>query len=335
MGYLPRDIHFSIIIPVYHSGPFLKQALRSLMGLTYPHEGFEVLVGGNQDDEKSRRIVAGEAGSGDASIRFITSPFEHKAAVLNAACCAAKGRYLIFTDDDCRFFPDWLERYESAFARDPEIGMIGGPDVLEDRASGFDRALDYVLRSPLVTGRLPLPGSKRLVKYYPKLFNMAVTRSVVLEVSRAGEGVPPHVFDESLMVHEDVDLARKIEQSGRKLKFCPEVRVKHFRDTNMRDFLMRNFQLGRACRTLKVHRLPQTLLSVLILGLGASLVTALVFGTLGGVVFLIPGAYVLILVASAIHGSLRTRSPGALVRIPCLMAGLHISRGLGYGIPSQ
>jgi GT2 family glycosyltransferase len=331
---MTQDILFSVILPVYHSGHFLRQALRSLKGLTYPAEGFEVLVGGGEDDADSRGITTEENESALIAIRYIPSPSETKAGFLNSACRSAQGRYLVFTDDDCRFLPDWLERYESAFAQDPEIGMIGGPDVLEDQASGFDRALDYVLRSPLVTGRLSLPGSKHLVKYYPKLFNMAVPRSVVLEVSRAGEGGSPHVFDESLMVHEDVDLAKRIEHSGRGVKFCPEVRVKHFRDTSWRDFLVRNFRLGRACRTLRVHRLPQTLLSLLILGLGASLVSALVLGTLGGVVFLIPGAYVLMLAASAIHGSLRTRSPGALVRIPSLMAGLHISRGLGYGIPS-
>jgi len=67
--------------------------------------------------------------------------------------------------------------------------------------------------------------------------------------------------------------------------------------------------------------------------MGSSLVAALVFGTLGGVAFVIPGVYALMLVMSAVHGGLRTRSPGALVRIPCLMAGLHFIRGLGYLLP--
>ena len=330
---MPEDPRFSVILPVFHSGRFLKEALRSLKELEYPAGGFEVLVGGNQDDEESRRIVAEEAGSATVSIRFIPSPSDHKATLLNAACRAARGQYWIFTDDDCRFFPDWLERYAAVFDQDFAVGMVGGPDVLEEGASGFDRALDYVLRSPLVTGRLPLPGPKRLVKYYPKLFNMGVPRSAALEAAWIEEEGTTHVFDEALNVHEDVDLGERIEQSGRRLVFAEGVYVKHFRDTNWRDFLMRNFQLGRACRTLKVHRLAQTLLALLVLGMGASLVAALVFGTLGGAVFVIPGVYALMLAVSAVHGSLGTRSPGGLFRIPCLMAGLHFSRGLGYVLP--
>ncbi len=339
---MPEYLHFSVLLPVYHSGRFLQEALRSLKELDYPGTGFEVLVGGNQEDEESRRIVAEEADHAAVSIRYVPSPLEHKAALLNGACREARGRYWIFTDDDCRFFPDWLERYEEALEADPLTGMVGGPDVLEEGASEFDKALDYVLRSPLVRGKLSVLPGRHLVKYYPKLFNMGISRRAALDISRArkresgrsGESETLFVFNEALNVHEDVDLGDRIEQSGRKLVFAESVCVKHFRDTNWRDFLIRNFQLGRACRTLRVHRLGQTLLALLVLGIGASLTAALVFGTLGGAVFVIPGAYAMMLGVSAIHGSLRIKSCGGLFRIPCLFAGLHFSRGLGYMIPS-
>ena len=325
-----QDPRFSVILPVFHGGRFLAETLRSLKALERPAGSFEVLVGGRQDDEESRRIIAGEAASAAFSIRFIPAPADQKAALLNAACREARGRYWIFTDDDCLFFPDWLNQYAAAFDQDPSAGMIGGPDVLEEGASGFDRALDYVLHSPLVTGRFSLPGSLNLVKYYPKLFNMGVSRRAAAGVARAGDNGSLGVFDESLRVHEEVDLAKRIESSGLGLVFSPMIRVKHFRNTNWLDFLKRNFQLGRTCGILKVHRLPQTLLSLLLLGLVASPAAALAFGALGGTVFVIPGAYLLVLAASAAHGSLRTGSPGALTRIPGLMAGLHLSRGLGY-----
>jgi glycosyltransferase involved in cell wall biosynthesis len=82
---MPKDPHFSVILPVCHSGQFLQEALRSLKELDYPGDGFEVLVGGNRDDEESQRIVAEEAGYAAVSIRYVPSPFEHKAALLNAA----------------------------------------------------------------------------------------------------------------------------------------------------------------------------------------------------------------------------------------------------------
>jgi GT2 family glycosyltransferase len=330
------------MLPVYHGGHFLRQALQSLGRLTYSPKDFEVLVAGSTSDSESRDLTLKEAEYARFDIRYIPCAADtNKAGFLNAACGCARGHYWIFTDDDCRFFPDWLERYAAAFDQEPEAGLIGGPDVLEDGASGFDRSLDYVLRSPLVTGRLPWPCPKRMVKYYPKLFNMGIPASAAQDVSGsrniqagpAGDVAPMSLFDAALNVHEDVELAEKIEESGRTLRFCPDVRVKHFRNTSWRDFLARNLQLGRTCRALKVHRLPQTLLALLVIGLGASLAAAPTLGMLGGLVLVLPGSYLLTLAISAMHGAMRTRSPGALIRIPFLMAGLHLSRGLGYLIP--
>ncbi len=339
---MPEDLDFSVILPVCHSGRFLRAALRSLKELDYPTDEFEVLVAGSRDDEESRRIVVEEAGDAAVSVRYVPSPFDHKAAFLNAACREARGRFWIFTDDDCRFIPDWLGRYQEALTGDPLIGLVGGPDILEEGASGFDHSLDYVLRSPLVRGRSSLLPGRRLVKYYPKLFNMGISRRAALDISSArmseSAGIRETetlcVFDEALKVHEDVDLGERIGKSGRKLIFAEDVYVKHFRDTNWRSFLMRNFRLGGACRRLGTHRLAQTLLALLVLGTGASLAAALMNGTLGGIVLVIPGAYAALLAAAGLHGSLKLRSFGALFRIPGLLAGLHFSRGLGYIIPS-
>jgi hypothetical protein len=159
---------------------------------------------------------------------------------------------------------------------------------------------------------------------------MAVPAEVAQEVARTMADGTRQFFDESLIVHEDVDLAKRIESSGRSLVFRREAWVSHYRDTNWRDFLRRNFDLGRACRRLRVQRLPQTLLALFVLGMGASLAAGLLFGPLGGAVFVIPGAYSLLLLFGALHGSLVTRSLGALFRIPGFTAGLHLSRSLGY-----
>jgi glycosyltransferase involved in cell wall biosynthesis len=334
MNNVPGDIHLSVILPVCHSGRFLRKALHSLKSLTFQADKFEVLVAGRMDDEASLAIIKEEAEGAAIDIRYIPCSSDRKAGFLTAACLSARGKYWIFTDDDCYFPPDWLERYAEVFAQDPRLGMIGGPDVLQPGASGFDRALDYVLKSPLVKGKF-LRGFSQwsLVHYYPKLFNMGVSRDVAYEVARADEDGSLQVFDESLSVHEDVDLAKRIEAAGHSLVFKKKVRVSHFRDTNWRSFLARNFNLGKTCRKLKVHHLPQTLLALLVLGMGVSLLAGLLLGTLGGAVFLLPGAYALVLILSAMHGSLSTRSIGALFRIPGLMAGLHFSRGLGYLLP--
>jgi glycosyltransferase involved in cell wall biosynthesis len=56
--------------------------------------------------------------------------FEPKQGHSNARNCAvdhARGRFLIWTDDDVLVNPDWLSAYHSAFMSHPDAGYYGGP----------------------------------------------------------------------------------------------------------------------------------------------------------------------------------------------------------------
>ena len=47
----------------------------------------------------------------------------------NAAVGAARGEYIIFTDDDTLVSPGWLAAYASAFVTFPDVDIFGGPIV--------------------------------------------------------------------------------------------------------------------------------------------------------------------------------------------------------------
>jgi len=52
-----RPPTFSVIVPVYHGGWFLRDALASLVALDYPADQLEVIVAGPADDAGAQRIT--------------------------------------------------------------------------------------------------------------------------------------------------------------------------------------------------------------------------------------------------------------------------------------
>ncbi|MHC4131858.1 MAG: glycosyltransferase family 2 protein [Planctomycetota bacterium] len=326
-------IEFSIIIPIFHGGSFLNKALESIRQIDFSPDSFEVLVSGSADSISSRKIVESHAVSANFAIRYVNSDCRRRSFQLNAACAAAKGRILVFADDDCFFFSDWLNKFIKLFRAKPEIGIIGGDDEIVNNASGLSLALDCVLTSPLVTGRLRKTKESIIIKYYPKLYNMAILRSVAFHAALENHNDIPEVFDSRLIVHEDIDLAKRIEAKGKSLIHAPHIRVRHCRDTTLLSFIFRNFHLARACRTLRVHRFAQTALTFFVLTFLVIGISSLFISVLLPLFLAIAILYVVPLLLTATIGFIRKKRFFILVAAPFLMACLHFARGLGYLFP--
>jgi cellulose synthase/poly-beta-1,6-N-acetylglucosamine synthase-like glycosyltransferase len=318
---------------VDHGGRFLREALVSTNQIDFPADCFEVLVVGADDDDEARHIVEAESRSAKFDLRYVGCSASSRSARLNAACAVAQGTVLVFADDDCRFLPDWIQKLRKVLQQEPNVGIVGGVDELDHEGSAFDLALDWVLNSFLGTGGLRRGEGFSLDRYYPKLWNMAVPREVAFNVASQKEEGRPQIFNESLVVHEDVDLAKRIEYMDKRIVYAPEVRIKHRRDTTFASFIRRNFSMARTCRTLGVHRLPQVLLTIFALCVVTLAISSLVFQP-SRVVFLASmGVYLVPLLATAVAGYRHTKRVPVLVLIPLLLTALHIARGLGYLFP--
>jgi len=327
------QIKFTVILPVCHGGSFLRSALCSLRDVSFPPERFEVLVAGADYDTESIDMVQAESRQSQFDIKYVGCHEHKRSRQLNEACRLAQGCVLVFTDDDCIFQKEWLEKLNEVFEHESDIGIVGGEDILESKESTFDLALDSVLNSFIGTGGLRSGNGIRTGKYYPKLWNMAVPREVALKVAIATKQGLTCIFDESLDVHEDVDLADRIEQSGKRIVFAPEVRVRHFRDTTYRAFVKRNFNMARTSRALRIHSLPHVALSVFVLITSLLAIFSIFISTLRFIFLILVGIYILLLQSSAVQGFMRTKNLCVFAIIPGLLASLHFSRGLGYLFP--
>lgn len=275
---------FSIIVPVVHGGGFLEEALAALRALEFPTDRFEIVVG---ESERGR------------------------ATALNDACRRARGEMFVFTDDDCVPPRDWLQVLKTVLEHAGDVGAVGGRDILAPSDSAFDLALDFVLNSFLGTGNLRRGDRVGVGRYYPKLWGMAAPRQLVLAIARDGD----KVFDESLPVGEDTDLAARIERTGRRIVYAPDWVVMHHRDTTWRSFARRSFLASRVNCALDVNTLPHLALTV---GFILSLWWPVLL------------AYLALLFFEGSRAAIRTRRLQTFGLVPWLLVTCQTARALGW-----
>ena len=330
---MSKEIKFSVILPICHGGSFLTNALRSLGRMEFPRESFEVLFAGPDNDEDLRHAVESESARTNITMKYIGAVQSNRSAQLNAAISQAKGHILVFADDDCVFLPDWLHRLGDVFERENNIGVVGGIDRAGTNEPPLNIALDYVLNSFAGTGGLRRSQGPRVGKYYPKLWNMAILREVALDVMIRSQGGKSQVFNEALDVHEDVELIDRIEKRGKRIVYAPDVIVMHSRDTTLKSFTCRSFNMARTSRSIGVHRLPHISLTAFVLCVIALTFASIVSEPPRIVLAVVSAIYIVMLMVSALGGFMRSRQLAVGMYVPLLLIALHFSRGLGYLFP--
>lgn len=328
-----KDLDFSVILPVCHGGRFLCEALASVRKIDYPSDRFEVLVAGKLSDEETKTIVEQEARVVRYAVVYTGCTDAKRAVLLNTACSKASGSVLAFADDDCVFISDWLQKMRDVLLKGQDIGAVGGREASKQVGSSFDLALDSTLVSFFGTGGIRRGKGFRTGKYYPRLWNMAVPRSVAEKVALKTDGGETRIFNESLVVHEDVELMDRIQHAGKRIVFTPEMLIGHHRDTTLRSFIRRNFTMARTCRSLGIHRFPHTVLAIFALGALSLFAASFFYQQLWAILLICTGIYTMLLLAVSVSGLRKKRKLMVPIIIPALLISLHFARGLGYLLP--
>lgn len=216
----------SIIIDNWNGKHFLKNCLDSVFNQNY--ENFEVII----IDDASR----------DGSPQFIKK--EYKKAILienkehvgfaaanNQGISKAKGKYLLFLNNDTKVTPNFLyplvsdlERENNLGGVQPKIKMMSTPKFLDDVASyltpfGFLYHFGYREKDG---SRF----SKRFLTFSPKGACFLIPKTVI---DKVGD------FNSKFYCYfEESDLAWRIWLSGKKIAFEPESVIYHYSGGSLR-----------------------------------------------------------------------------------------------------
>lgn len=176
---------YSVIIPTCRRNDLLAQCLERLApgAQTLSADAYEVIV--TDDGGEAEALVKTRF----PFARWIAGPRDGPAANRNSGARAARGEWLLFTDDDCLPDPNWI-------AEIARVGEEGRVDVIEGRTEIPDK-----IDSPFREGVENLHGG---------VFwscNLAVRRKVFFELGGFDED-----FKEA--ADEDVEFAWRFRQRG-------------------------------------------------------------------------------------------------------------------------
>jgi glycosyltransferase involved in cell wall biosynthesis len=112
----------SIIVPLYNGDRYIAQAIASILEQTYQDYEVAIVDDGSTDD--SLAILEPYLQSNRDKIRYYRQENQGVAAARNQGLQFTKGSYVVFLDQDDRFFPNKLATQVEYLDRHLEIGMV-------------------------------------------------------------------------------------------------------------------------------------------------------------------------------------------------------------------
>lgn len=201
----------SVIIPVYNSLLYLKEAIDSVLGQTFTDYEIIIIDDGSTDDIKG---AVQPYLDNHENILFTRQENQGPGPARNTGIRLAKGRWIAFLDADDIWRPEKLEWQITYARKHPDTIVAGGRQGLDCR--GTEPVLmnstihftNFSTRAETLTYLLEVP-------YFCGLSSLIVSRKMIDDVG---------LFDESLRTVEDDDL---IFRMVRKYDFysLPEVVV--------------------------------------------------------------------------------------------------------------
>jgi len=119
----------SVIIPTLNRSAYLKTALKSIIEQTADKKAYELIVVDNGSTDKTKKVTKQIATTHPAcQIRYVCEPEPGLLAGRHRGLKEARGKILVFIDDDIIVNKDWLPTILKAF-KDPSIHLVGGPSL--------------------------------------------------------------------------------------------------------------------------------------------------------------------------------------------------------------
>jgi glycosyltransferase involved in cell wall biosynthesis len=137
----------TVAICTWNRAESLRRNLDSLAKMRVPDDlPWEVVVVNNGCTDHTDEVIASYAGR--LPIRREYEPRRGISHARNRAVDAAKGEYIVWTDDDTIVDPGWLAAYIGAFRRWPDAAVFGGPIIprYETPVAEWLQACEHLLR---------------------------------------------------------------------------------------------------------------------------------------------------------------------------------------------
>jgi GT2 family glycosyltransferase len=234
-----QQTFFSIIIPTYSRPAELANCLEALTRQHLTTDSFEVIVVDDGSLAPPDAVVQRFGDRLDVSLL----PVHHSgpAAARNQGAERARGRFLAFTDDDCRPAPDWLLALKACCTALPDH-IIGGRTLNALEANPYATTSQLIIDTAYGWYNASGAGEARFFASN----NMALAADRFRTVGG---------FDRSFTTSEDREFCDRWLQNGYRLTYAPEAIVYHAHTLSLRGMWRQHFGYGRGAW--RFHRIRE------------------------------------------------------------------------------
>lgn len=214
----------SVVICTRNREHCLATAMQSVVDQTVAPDRFELIVVDNASTDRTSETVRRFTSHPNVRYEFEGEPGLCRAR--NTGWQRARGRYVIYLDDDTVARPGWLQAALAGFALDPRIGVIGGRvDPIWKGARPSWLSDDVALSLTIVNWSEEPKWIDDLRREWVVGANMAVPRSVLEEVGGFEIGLDR--VGTRMLSSGDVFLTKRILQRGYRCLYEPRMAVGH------------------------------------------------------------------------------------------------------------
>jgi GT2 family glycosyltransferase len=209
----------SIVIPAFDQHRFTYSCIRSIVAHTEPGL-YEIIVVDDASIEPVSTALTGVSGlrvvRNDANLGFIEA--------CNRGATLARGDILVFLNNDTLVTDGWLSALISALA-EREVGLVGAKLIFPDGTLQEAGGIVWRDASASNCGRNDDPGKPE----YNYLRDVDYCSGACLAMRRS-EFLALGAFDNRFApaYYEDVDLAMRMREAGKRVVYQPAARVVHF-----------------------------------------------------------------------------------------------------------
>lgn len=222
-------LFFTVVVPAYNRPEALRSCLQALVGQDFDRGSFEVIV----VDDGSPIPLQSVLDSFDSLlfIKCIRQPNSGPATARNVGAAHARGRFLAFTDDDCRPSPSWLTCLAMRISRLPH-SLVGGYTANALPANPFSTASQMLIDS-----------MNRFYNANPDSARFVASNNICLSVAQFQSlgGFNPRFRRAAA---EDRDLCYRWLEDQRQIVFAPEAQVSHAHHLSLGSFFAQHYHYG-------------------------------------------------------------------------------------------
>ncbi len=241
---------YSVIVPSFNRLDEIKELLSSVEQLKFDRDKFELIIVDDGSTDATVAYLSEYKQKTKLRFSLISQKNQGPGAARNNGMDHALGDFFIFIDSDCTVPPQWLAQIDRHLNQTGS-DAFGGPDSFRPDFSPLLKAINYSMTSFITTGGLRGKKGKKLAKFYPRSFNMGLSKQLWQKIGGFG----------NLRHGQDIEFSSRIIRAGASVAFIDDAFVYHKRRTNFRRFYRQVYNWGVA--RINLYKIDKSMLEPL------------------------------------------------------------------------